>query len=222
MAKSTSSTSSPLTWNHTCSGSDRILFVAVEFAFSTSAPTVTCTATYNGVSMTSINYAADTASFAGAQLFYLINPATGTNQVSVTTSVSGGTYTHSGLSTSYNGAAQTAQPDSSARTQTTTQTTVTQATTVVASNCWLVGIISQGHGNYTSLGAGTTLRERGNLFGTLVDSNGTVGTGSQSLSITYPGSASSCAIVASFRPSTTISYDTGATSRSRLLLLGVS
>ncbi len=54
---------------------------------------------------------------------------------------------------------------------------LTMSTTVVASNCWLAGSI-YGGGTYTA-GAGTTRRT--NAATSVMDSNATVGTGSQSL-----------------------------------------
>src|SRR5215218_1188399 len=75
---------SPLTWSHTCAGTNRVLLVGVVLA-STNDAAINTTVTYNGVAMTSVAGEVHTnAGTAGyAELFYLVAPATGTNTVSV-------------------------------------------------------------------------------------------------------------------------------------------
>lgn len=196
------SSSSPITWSHTCTGQNLILIVGVEYSFSAASPTVTASATYNGVSMTQITYQNDPDSHAGEQLFYLINPTTGSNTVSVTFSVNTGTVTASGIGVSYTGAKQSGQPDSFGGSN-GVQNPASASTTVVASNSWTIGLIGQGNATPSSYNAPTTLVKRGNIFGTFVDSNGIVSTGSQTLSINYANGAGSASAVASIAPAIT-------------------
>jgi hypothetical protein len=175
----------PVTLAFTCTGTDLILFADFVYAASTSDMK------YNAVAMTVIQDQA-TAGVNGCQLFYLVAPSTGTNNI-VETGQSGAI-----AATSYSGAAQTGQPDSSAKNQAIAASSVTTSTTVVASNCWLVGAAGNAGGEMTA-GTGTTRRAfdaGGNVIG---DSNGTVSTGSQSLQ--FNGGVSNYAmVVASFAP----------------------
>ena len=77
---------SPFTWSHTCTGSDRVLLVGVVLSPTGSDAAINTTVTYNGVAMTSVAGEVHTnAGTAGyAELFYLVAPATGANTVSVT------------------------------------------------------------------------------------------------------------------------------------------
>lgn len=127
----------------------------------------------------------NTGSLFRVQLLYLINPTTGTHNVVTIWPTSTTQIWVNGMS--YSGANQSGQPDSTASNfNTSNQTSITTTTTVVASNCWLVGY---GHSQQTSMsaGAGTSINVVNSIInGTMlgVDSNGTVGTGSQSLIIT--------------------------------------
>lgn len=168
--------SSPDTWSHTCTGSDRILFVC-EFNQSSST-----SASYNSVSMTSLGGYSYSSPTGVGSLYMLVAPATGTNTVSVSC---GGNCI--GVSSSYTGASQTGQPDAAINTQTTgagTGSSLTATVTVTASGSWLVtGTICEG--NALTAGTGATLRITGsNVAVALFDSNGAPGTGSQSMSIT--------------------------------------
>jgi hypothetical protein len=80
---------SPLTWSHTCSGTDRLLLVGVSDG-GTNVDTQTVSATYNGVAMSLLGSVLSNGAVSGkARLFGLLAPDTGTNTVSVT--FSGGT-----------------------------------------------------------------------------------------------------------------------------------
>lgn len=135
-------------------------------------------------------------------LWALPNPATGNKAVTITTL---GGYILAGAA-DYSGYDTTASPiyDSTATYQ-ATNNTHTVSTTVVAANCWLVLV----GGTYTdnsppTAGSGTTRRTFDGNFGTygLFDSNGTVGTGSQSLTFLTNGLADTNAVIMSIAPST--------------------
>lgn len=186
-----------LTFAHTCTGSDRILFVYAGNIVA--SPNITGV-TYNGVAMTEVGHAA-TQSNEFTYLWVLVAPATGANNVVITANASSKI---AGGAISYTGAKQSAQPDSFNTGVGVAATTLTVSTTVVASGCWLVGAGSTGNG---TIAAGTGMTQRANRAGDGTfdaaitgDSNGTVATGSQSLQITNGGADSIGLVVASFAP----------------------
>ncbi len=127
-------------------------------------------------------------------------PATGTNNVVVTTSgnISGSSHQMRFPILSYSGAAQTGQPDSIASTSGSGTTTQTATTTVVAANCWLVGY-ARNDAELVSAGTGTTGRCIAST-GRGSDSNGTVAVGARSLQWTTVGNTSWCGHVESIAP----------------------
>lgn len=185
-----------LTFSHTCSGSNRILFVG---AFAASATTETITGvTYNSVAMTRIDFNNPQSNWE-LSLWYLIAPSTGAHNVVITASTT--VVVIAGASISYTGALQSGVPDSSAK-KTQSTTSITQSTTVVASNCWVVGWGTTGNG---SISAGSGMTSRGDIDspqGSFEsgDSNGTVATGAYSMTLTGGGSDSMGIIMASFAP----------------------
>ena len=206
-----SASASSLTWAHTCTGSNRILVVAIGMDADT-----TCTVTYNGVSMTEIGNAQRSVGGVKTFLFYLIAPTTGTNNIVATLGTS--TKVASGA-TSYTGAKQSGQPDSSTATFDDATLTFIVSTTVIAPDCWLVGGTRMQDGLAEPSGLGTTTRTEDPTTGagqkTVVsDSNGTVGTGSQSLQWLQGGLDNISGVVASIAPSVS-------SSANRLALLGV-
>lgn len=101
------------TWSHTCTGTNRVVFVAFEFRAGGQSAAVgsqTRTVTYGGVAMTVVSQLPlpnDTA--CAVEVWKLVNPPTGAQTVSV--SVGNGTNTGracAGVSVSYTGANQTA------------------------------------------------------------------------------------------------------------------
>ena len=110
--KSLETTTSPLTWSHTCTGSNLLLVVGITTSHSTSP---NCTGvTYNGVSMTKIGADRD---YVGGEttLWYLLAPTTGANTISAAFTGGAGTERCFGVSVSYTGVAQTGQPDAVSR-----------------------------------------------------------------------------------------------------------
>lgn len=178
--------------SHTCTGSN--LLLAVEVTGDLVTDTLT-DLTYNSVSMFSsivkVNYSTDRWSYLGV----LANPSSGANNITET----GSTFRNI-AGVSYTGCAQTGQPDSKAsKDQSTGGPFTTQAvtTTVVAANCWLVGMTRGSSG--MAAGSGTTLRGTPTGAEQMADSNATVGTGSQSLNYTY-SSGNMVGLVASIAP----------------------
>lgn len=129
-----SGSGSSLTYAHTCTGDDRILFVFVE----TAEPTTdyVTSVTYNSVAMTRINTVTFTnGGSARVYLYYLIAPSTGSNNVVITSSSSIALIR--GNAVSYTGASQTGQPDGN-NTASGSGSSGTIAITTTADNCWMV------------------------------------------------------------------------------------
>ena len=158
--------------------SDSILFIGGRIQ---GASNIVTNVTWNGSALTQISGGAANPGGSYTYLFYLINPATGNNTAAIT--VSDQSKANEAVASVYDGAKQSAQPDSSNTATASNATSLTGSTTVVASNCWLVSVIGtqDGIGGNPTAGTGTTRRNQsGNC--SIGDSNGTVSTGSQSMS----------------------------------------
>lgn len=130
--------------------------------------------TWNGVSMTKIA-AVQTPTDRFSSLWWVANPGS-----SSTISFTGGSFWRS-YSFYYTVAAQTGQPDSFNTATFAASTSITIATTVVASNSWYVMCQKDTTGGitYTPSNALASMRANADAGGIAIsDSNGTVGTGS--------------------------------------------
>lgn len=198
-ASSSTTSASSLTYSHTCSGSERILFVAV-FSGGPGPGSVPCTGvTYNSAAMTKIDSNAPQANW-DLSLWYLIAPSTGANNVVIT--LSGSTTTLYGDSVSYTGVQQSGVPDSSAKT-TAVSNSINQSTTTVADNCWVVGCAVTGASTIAASTGVTSRLDRDSASGSfeMGDSNA-VKSPAGSYSMTFTGGASDSMgmIMASFAP----------------------
>lgn len=169
-ASSFTASGTTLTYTHVCTGSNLILFV-VASTHSTSPVTAVTGITYNSVAMTSLsNFADGNARF---NVYYLLNPATGSNDVVITTDT---TDNIMGESISYTGAKQSGVPDVSGNQGPTTGTGYGQNLITSADNCWVTmfgGAYSAA--TLTPFDGNTTIRfqPEANLTGTFIlDSNG--------------------------------------------------
>jgi len=167
---------SPKSWSHTCTGQHRILIVTLMT--QSGSDTITGV-TYNGVSMTAIS------STARSSMFYLLNPATGSNTVEVSYSNFSGNGI-SGCSNSYTGVAGIGASGVSSP----AGNPQTQAVTTTSDNSWLVGMTGVWD-DETAFGAGSGTTVRGSSahggaqLVTSHDSNGAKSpTGSYSLNTT--------------------------------------
>lgn len=201
-ASSPGAGTSSLTWAHTCTGSNRILWVGA-LADGDKVTSVT----YNGVAMTQMAKTTIDGDVDTMYLYYLVAPATGSNNIVIT--LSGTSDYINGAGSSYTGARQTSVPDSQATVTDAVRTSITASTTVVTDGSWLVGVFRNNAGAWT---ASTETTNRIGFTGSsdatiIADSNGSTYSGSQSLIATC-GSAQTAAIVASFAPEpSTIAYD---------------
>lgn len=183
---------------HTCSGADRIVFVITWGGVGVASDITDVT--YNGVALTKIGEVAAETSIRNVALWYLVAPATGSNTVAIT-GTGGLTDACGGAAASYTGAKQTGVPDSFGTTFGTSVATLTASTTVVAADCWVTGG-GQNSGGACVAGAGTIMRVAAANSENYGDSNGTVGTGSQSLTFDDAGGGNMAMVIASFEPST--------------------
>ena len=128
--------------------------------------------------------------------YYLTGTATGANNIVVTTSTND---TPSIRASSLTGVEQTTPHDSSGTADATGGANLVLTLTVTASNCWLVAGARSRATAFTN-GASTTIRTTVALNDVTADSNATVGTGSQSLTLVTGGATISGGIVAALQP----------------------
>lgn len=200
----TTAVGSSQTLSHTCSGSNRILFVNV--CYHTAKTFSSCT--YAGTAMTEIASQA-LANFETMKLFYLINPASGANNVVVTLTSSDNITTGAN---SYTGAKQTGQPDAFSKNGTLeTTTSYAKSLTTVADNCWVLMFGLATSGPTISAGAGTVVRGQEKVqYGNFIADSGAAVTpaGSKTLTVTST-SQPFVSILASFSPLVSSTYITG-------------
>jgi hypothetical protein len=204
-------------WNHTCTGSDLILFALIN-VYQGSNPTVSVT--YNSASLTSaVNDTVGTLSDS-VTILYKYAPSTGTNSVAM--SFTGGTNRwNDPFSISYSGAQQSGNLSTySASSKTSSTTNSFSITPPASNNGWVVVIGACSNCLTMSAGTGLSLVRRvgtDTRYG-LFDSNGAVSGGSAySMSITVDSVGGDQQIAAA------VWFDVAATatSNSNLLLLGV-
>lgn len=187
--------SNVLTYPHTCTGSNIILFLAIEVNGNLYGSITSVT--YNGIAMTQIN-TKNTADNQLIFLYYLIAPATGANNISISIS---GTTVIRGSSVSYTGANQTGVPDASTVNSGASVTSLATSVTTVLDNCWTV-LAAVSNSGALSASTGSTLRNSQNGSGGIFDSNGIIHpAGSKSMSVLDSGGAANLAtVMASFAP----------------------
>lgn len=161
---------SPLTWSHTVSGSDRILYVGFVWDPGNDDPS---SVTYDSVAMTQIGKILTGGM--NRYLYRLIAPNTGTHDVVVTTATG---HTIFGGAGSYTGAHQTSQPASASTFLSTgTPTSLLSSLTPTVDNAWIVLWEGSYNGNAEpGAGTGATKIAADNAFGTwgLFDTNAAI------------------------------------------------
>lgn len=200
-AKVLSLASATATFSHTCTGSDRILFVTCMHGSGTGDHVTGIT--YNGVAMTRISRS--TSSNEACYLYYLIAPDTGAHDIVVSLDTA---TTCRATSASYTGALQSGVPDASGTNTTETGTTLSKAITTILDNCWLVYGVSLADGSAATATDSGSVRqqESENCIG---DSNGAkTPAGSYSGGITWGSSGDACMVIASFAPAGAAPADT--------------
>ena len=177
------------------SGSDRLLVLYLVGGINTDTISAV---TYAGVSMTligKINAGANRFVY----LWYLLNPASGSNAFSIT---DGGNL-NNGACSDFTGVLQSGQPDASGTNTGLVVTSISKTLTTVADNCWLVGGCFISSGITLTAGADTTVRQQNGQNAALFDSNAAkTPAGNHSLTMSMDPAATDAAIVAaSFAPS---------------------
>lgn len=183
---------SPKTFSHTVTGSNPFLWVVARH---TSATDTVTSITYNGVAMTKAVFQPTNGSvhYYSQSLWYLMNPSTGSNTVSITTSsgnVTGFAMSYTGVQGGY---------DASSNGAVTSTTTMTGSITTVADNCWAVMAISEGDGaasastNFTARISATS-----EMFG---DSNAAITpAGSYNMTVTWGSTQNGGYVMGSMSP----------------------
>lgn len=186
-------TGTSLTFSHTTSGTNRILFVYVQLNSTTDALTGV---TYAGTSLTFINKNTDPTNGYWGYLYYMVAPATGTNNVVVSLSSSVLLWAYSA---SYTGASQTGQPDANITNTATTGTSITTSLTTVANNAWIVTGARNYAANVTS---GTNFTVRSAAFPIAIGDTNAAITPAGATSVTANSGTSSDwqVLLASFSP----------------------
>lgn len=205
-------TDTSLTAAYTTSGSNRILFVAA-FDFTTSGNQITGV-TYNGVALTQIESAQDDGSDQFVSFWYLVAPATGSNNIVISASSSVLIY---GIAASYTGVDQLTPINVSGVATTASAASISKSLTTTVDNTWTVAAVMAPSGTY-SAGAGTFLRQANASNTVIVDSNSAITpAGSTSLTANISPNATNAMIMAAFNPvgaGTTTSTSTTSTSSS--------
>lgn len=170
-------TSTTLSTSHTCSGSDRALVVGVTGDVLAGANDIN-SVTYNGVAMSKIATVSVPAN-RFVNLWYLENPASGSNTLTATADTS---HFIQWIALSYTGVRQTGGVDSSATNTVSSAASITVSSTVVATDSWQV-MVGKGNVGFQTAGSGTTIRDSsgGGTVTQAFDSNGPLAAGSRSL-----------------------------------------
>lgn len=149
-ANGTVNPSTSLTFAHTCTGTNLILFVSV---ISNSGATVS-SMTYNSVAMTQLDTRVDAGGNNG-ELWYLIAPSTGSNNVVINMS---GNVAIGAASSSYTGVKQSA-PAVFGNARADSATSVSKSLTSTVDNSWIVaGVTNNFAATSWTAGASTTFR----------------------------------------------------------------
>jgi hypothetical protein len=200
-----SGSTNTLSFSHTVTGSNPILFVGFVGDIQTGADDIS-SVSYGASSLTLIAKRTDSSVNRFIYLYVLVGPSTGSSFVNI---VAGSNHFLLGGSVSYTGAAQSGQPDASNSNQAGDEQHVTAFVSTVADNCWTV-LVGGGFENSDLLlaGSGSTRRTAEASFGTwaLFDSNGPITpAGTTSMECHYPApmtpvNGTVTGIIASFAP----------------------
>jgi len=140
-------------------------------------------ATYNGVAMTRLSFFADASGSNKNAVFYLVNPSSGTNTVSVTRT---GGANMSIVASAYSGVDTSSPIDDSVTDAGTSSTSFTSsAVTVSDADNWLIGAFRDTDGRVASSTQLTQRVASSTVSEEIWDSNGAIGsTGSQTVTYT--------------------------------------
>lgn len=198
-AQATTGTS--LSFAFTVSGSDRILFVMGSD--KSSAASVVTGITYNGVALTKITglNGSGSANDRAISIWYLIAPATGSNNVVISASESVGLRFSA---VSYNGVKQSSPIDVSDTSTATGSATISNDVTTSTDNDWAIQFIKDATGSLTySSSTGDTMRLANDAGGHAIADTGSAITpaGSTTMTLGNGSSANIGGLMVAFSPS---------------------
>lgn len=156
VANSTTSFSGTGSYSHTCTGTNLILVLSLVFANNVNA--TTSSPTYNGVAMTQ---AATFTGNAKVQVWYLVNPATGSHTVSIPTNAGGGANVVTAETVSLTGVSQTSPIGATGTGTTASGSSISASVTTTTPNSYLVdsaSTFSSGSPSLTATGTNQTSR----------------------------------------------------------------
>lgn len=185
------------------SGTDLLVVYAYRMRTAGGTSAAPTSVTIAGNAMTDLGLTPTGEQNSGwGKMYYYLSPPSGAQTLAA--SGSGGSSEQTGCDWwAISGAKQSGQPDSSGFTNSSATTALALTTTVVAPNCWaVIGFLNQGStpSSYTN-GTSRQFTVPNNGVG-VADSNGTVSTGS--FTITVNQTSNLCnGIIASFAPATT-------------------
>lgn len=126
---------SPQNFSHTCgSGSDRLLVVTIQMRGGAGGGVTGVT--YNGVAMTQVTTEAVSGS-AHCTMYYLVNPASGSNTVSITQVMTGPSHMVASA-TSFTGVDQTTPLNAFNKAAATSAGPMTTSVTTTVADCWVI------------------------------------------------------------------------------------
>jgi hypothetical protein len=198
-AATSNATGTSLTFSHTCTGANLILWVSVLVNSAPNDHTDYVTGiTYNGVAMTRAAFIGGTGTNNDpCFLYYLFAPATGAHNVVVSISGSKPIYA---VSSSYTGAAQSGTPDS-ATGEASLASSKTVAVTVSTANSWIISCCGDGQNGSPTAGTGLGATRSSQTFESVTaDSNATVSAGSNSITWNLTAGSYPTVCVAAFAP----------------------
>lgn len=174
---------SPTTWSHTCTGSNRALYVGVAEKYATAVTG----ATYNGNAMTLVGQYNDSGSnVRSVNVFRLVAPSTGANTVSVSQSAS---HTLVGMSISFTGVDQTT-PDGTAVPGHTVGTAPTVTVADGDANAIILDFLAWYVDAGQTMSVGASQTSRFNTLNTDIGAACSTEPGSSSVDMTWTASAS--------------------------------
>lgn len=192
--------SSPMTLSHTCTGSDRFLVVGLYTAASNSRTT---SVTYNGVAMTQAIKNENNPSGETTEIWYLMNPASGANNIVITLSTDTPIEV---CAASYTGVL--GGLDNSAVASNTSTTSFAGSVTTVADNCWYV-MFARNNADVYGSGAGTTRRANQGACSICDGNAAKTPAGSATLTLTVGGSYAHGGSLLSMSPTAAAAAATG-------------
>lgn len=157
----------PLTWNHTIpvtAGPNRVLIVGVSIR-QTSTEQVAGTPTYGSQSLTNIGFMNHPTGGVRVEMFMLVNPAIGTNQININFTLGSPSARAQGGAVTLSGVDQITPLDTASVFSNNSSTTPLVNITTVTNNAWVVDTLGSRLNANATVGGGQTARWNSNTGG---------------------------------------------------------